>query len=227
MRKRKSLAISRGGRGFTLIEMMLAVAILGLVMVMLAGSFHAVAASKVHAENRLETNHRGRTILWEMGQEIRGAVQTPFIASHVLLIGQGRMMNRTPLDSITVSTIDASHTRTVGGFGAEQIVTYSAAPNPDHRGWYLLLRTQTSALLLGDRPVHTPQPLVLAANVLALHVRYFDGTIWNESWDSRTLPPGRALPLAVSIELEMAAPGSNGPMDFFTQVSVPMAVAQW
>ena len=33
-------------RGFTLIEMMVAVAILGIIMVMLASSFHAVAAGK-------------------------------------------------------------------------------------------------------------------------------------------------------------------------------------
>ena len=34
-------------RGFTLIEIMLAVAILGVIMVMLASSFHAVAAGKL------------------------------------------------------------------------------------------------------------------------------------------------------------------------------------
>ena len=38
------LRMSKAPRGFTLIELMLAVAILGLIMVMLTGAFHAIAA---------------------------------------------------------------------------------------------------------------------------------------------------------------------------------------
>ncbi|MGZ6253294.1 MAG: PulJ/GspJ family protein, partial [Candidatus Binataceae bacterium] len=77
-------------RGFTLIEIMLAVAILGVIMVMLAGSFHAVAAGKTHAEGRLLSNRQARALLAQLTNELHGAVQTPLIASHVLLIGQGR-----------------------------------------------------------------------------------------------------------------------------------------
>lgn len=214
-------------RGFTLIEMMLAVAILGLVMVMLAGSFRAVAAGKTQAESRMDANHRARAILWEISDEIRGAVQTPLIPSRVLFIGKAGIMNSTPLDSVSFSTLDPGHMRTVGGFGAEQILTYSSAPNPNHPGWYLLLRTQSSALISNTAGLAMPQPTVLARNLLSLHIRYFDGSVWKESWDSTSQLPGRALPMAVSIELRMAAPGSGRPMDFSTQVSVPMAVAQW
>jgi prepilin-type N-terminal cleavage/methylation domain-containing protein len=214
-------------RGFTLIELMLAVAILGLVMVMLAGSFRAVAAGKRQAETRLDANHQARAILWEMSDEIRGAVQTPLIPSHVLFIGKAGIMDNAPLDSVTFSTIDPGHTRTVGGFGAEQIVTYSSAPNPNHPGWYLLLHTQGSALLSSTAGLAMPQPTVLAGNLISLHIRYFDGAAWRESWDSTNQLPGRALPVAVSIELRMATPGSVRPMDVSTQISLPMAVAQW
>ncbi|MGH7836470.1 MAG: PulJ/GspJ family protein, partial [Candidatus Binataceae bacterium] len=86
--------------GFTLIELMLALAILGLIMVMLAGSFHAVATGKLQGENRLATAQQGRSVLWEMSNEIRGAVQTQNVtASNVSMIGEGRMQNNSPLDS--------------------------------------------------------------------------------------------------------------------------------
>jgi len=45
---------------------MLAVAILGVIMVMLASSFHAVAAGKTHAEGRLLSNRQARAILAEL-----------------------------------------------------------------------------------------------------------------------------------------------------------------
>ncbi len=45
--RRAGTCIDRVSAGFTLIEMMLAVAILALILVMLAGSFHAVATGKV------------------------------------------------------------------------------------------------------------------------------------------------------------------------------------
>jgi hypothetical protein len=70
------------------------------------------------------------------------------------------------------------------------------------------------------------QSLVLANNLLSLHLRYFDGQRWTESWDSTSLPPGRQLPVAVAIQIQMAGPGGR-PIDFATQVTVPMAIAQW
>ena len=211
--------------GFTLIELMLAVAILGLIMVMLAGSFHAVATGKMQAENRLVAGQQSRSVLWQMTNEIRGAVQTPNIASHVALVGEGRMENNTPLDSLSFSTLDPGHRRSLEGFGAEDTVTYATAPNPNHRGWFLLTRTQFSGLLTSS-PNLDNATVVLADNLLALHFRYFDGGIWGESWNSESLPPGRQLPLAVSIDLALAAPG-GAPLQLSTMVTLPMAFAQW
>lgn len=219
--------MSAGGRtyarGFTLIEMMLAVMILGLVLVMLAESFHVIAQGKLQAESRLDVDHEGRAILWALSNELRDAVQTLAFTSRVLLIGRGQMRNSTPLDNLTVSTLDLSRSPSLDGFGSEEVVSYTTAPNPDHHGWFLLMRTGYNALL--TTPPSTP-PVVLAGNLLALHIRYFDGSIWHESWDSSSMPPGRQLPIAVQVEVTMAA--SNGrPVRFSTQIDLPMALLQW
>src|SRR5437899_12887727 len=55
-RTMKPSSTSRFRSGFTLLEMMLAIGILSMVLVMIAGSFRAVAHSKVHGENRLNTD---------------------------------------------------------------------------------------------------------------------------------------------------------------------------
>lgn len=213
-------------RGFTLIEIMLAVAILGIIMVMLAGSFHAVAAGKVHAEDRLLTSRQARMLLAQLTKELHGAVQTPLIASRVLLLGQGRMQNGAPLDSVTISTLSPAHRRGITGFGSEQMVSYSGRPNPRHRGWFMLMRQEQSALLEGTAGVALPPPVVIAPNVLEFHVRYFNGSIWIESWNSTSLPPGAQLPQAVAIDLVLA--GAHGaPIHLSTQVMLPMAYVQW
>jgi prepilin-type N-terminal cleavage/methylation domain-containing protein len=218
--------ISRAARGFTLIEIMLAVTILGLILVMLAGSFHAISMGKVQAENRLAVNQQGRTILFELSDEIRGAVQTPLITSRVMLMGEGQMQNNVPLDSITISSLDPHHRRTLEGFGAEDTIAYTTAPNSDHARWFLLLRSQSSSLLGIGTGGSANAPLVIANNLLSLHIRYFDGNNWGESWNSENLPPGRELPLAVTIDLAMAGP-RGAPVSLSTMVTLPMAFQQW
>ena len=210
-------------RGFTLIEMMLAIGVLALILAMLASSFSTIAHSKVHAEGRLMVDREGRALLWQLGTEVSNAVQTPYALSNVALLGNGHMGNGLPIDTITMSTFSAGHRRAITGMTPENIVTYNLTPNRDRPGCYLLQRSQQSGLLTSTPAL---QSMVLADNVLSLHIRYFDGQRWGESWDSSSLIRGQQLPVAVAIQIQMAAPGGRV-MDFATQVTVPMGIAQW
>ena len=211
---------------FTLIEIMLAVAILGMVLLMLAESFHAVSGSKAHGENRIAIDQAARTILSQMSDELRGAVQTPFIASRVILLGSARKNGGAPMDTFSVSTLDPGHRRSLEGFGPEDIVAYVTAPNPDHRGWFLLKRVQYSGLLVNPPTLENASPVLLANNLISLHIRYFDGETWRESWDSSSLAAGQALPVQIAIDLSM---GSSGGATFSlsTAISPPMAFQAW
>jgi len=213
----------RGPRGFTLIEMMLAIGVLALILTMLASSFNTIAHSKVHAEGRLMVDREGRALLWQLTKELRNAVQTPYTQSNVALLGNGRMGNGAPIDTITMSTFSGGHRRAITGMTPETIVTYNLTPNPDQQGCYMLQRSQQSGLLTNTV---AQQSMVLADNILSLHFRYFDGQKWDESWDSSSMPRGTQLPIAVAIQIQMAAPGGRV-MDFATQVTVPMAMQQW
>ena len=213
----------RAPRGFTLIEMMLAIGVLALILAMLASSFSTIAHTKVHAEGRLMVDREGRALLWQLTKELRNAVQTPYTASNVALFGNGHMGNGAPIDTITLSTFSGGHRKALTGLTPETIVTYNLTANPNQQGWYLLQRSQQSGLLTSTV---APQTTTLADNILSLHFRYFDGQKWGESWESSSLPQGRQLPVAVAIQIRMGAPGGRV-MDFATQVTVPMAIQQW
>jgi prepilin-type N-terminal cleavage/methylation domain-containing protein len=209
--------------GFTLMELMLSLSLCALIMVILYGSFHAVAVSKLHAESRLNADEQGRTLMWMMCRELRGAVFTPLIPSHVLLVGQAVKQGGMPLDTIMFATLDPGHRRALDGLGAEEVITYTSVPNPKHRGWFMLTRAERSGLIQTASPP-LPPPTVLANNVLSVHFRYFNGFQWLESWDSTSAPAGQALPQAISIELVMAS--GKRPTYLSTTVTIPMATIQ-
>ena len=219
----RGIITRRAPRGFTLIEMMLAIGVLAMILAMLASSFSVVAHSKVHAEGRLMVDREGRSLLWQLTKEFRNAVQTPYTASNVALFGSGHMSGGVAVDTLTLSTFSGGHRRALTGMTPETIVTYNLNANSQQQGWFTLTRSQVSGLLTTGG---TPQTTVLADNVLSLHFRYFDGQKWGESWDSGSLPRGRQLPVAVAIQIQMAAPGGR-PMDFATQLTLPMAIQQW
>ena len=210
-------------RGFTLIEMMLAIGVLAMILAMLASSFSTIAHSKVHAEGKLLVDREGRALLWQLTKELRNAVQTPYTASNVALFGAGHMSGGNAVDTLTLSTFSGGHRRALTGMTPETIVTYNLMANPNQQGWYVLQRSQQSGLLT---TTVSPQVTVLADNVVSLHFRYFDGQRWGESWESPSLPRGRQLPIAVAIQIQMGAPGGRV-MDFATQVTLPMAIQQW
>ena len=212
-------------------ELMLAIALLALVMAMLWGGFSAITKSKIHAEGRLAADQTGRSIMWQLSKELRGLVQNSALLtqapikplSNVLLVGHGQTTRSLPLDSITFSTTVVGHRRSLNAFGSEEIVSYDEVPNPDHRGWFLLTRTQRSGLIVQN--VQPPPPLVLADNLISLHIRYFDGSRWVESWNSQSMPVGQNIPFAVAIDLEVGSP-SGKPVAYSTRVTVPMAFQQ-
>src|SRR5258707_13616131 len=67
----------RAPRGFTLIEMMLAIGVMALILAMLASSFSTIAHSKVNAEGPLIFDREARALLWKLTKELRNPAPPP------------------------------------------------------------------------------------------------------------------------------------------------------
>jgi hypothetical protein len=120
-----------------------------MVLLMLAGSFHAVAGSKSHGENRIAIDQAARTILAQDQRRIARRGADAVYQSRVLLTGNARMNNGSAdgrcLHPFRRST-SAIATQPRGfGPGGHRRLRHGA--KPDHRGWFLLKRVQYGSLL--------------------------------------------------------------------------------
>lgn len=107
---------------------------------------------------------------------------------------------------------------------------YAEAPLTEGVQWVeLSLRTETDPPTLVrrvDRNLTAPSPIeppeeVLLTGVRSLTLRYFDGYVWLEDWDSTLL--NDALPLAVEITLELDTPAPDGDATYRVSQVVPLA----
>jgi prepilin-type N-terminal cleavage/methylation domain-containing protein len=125
-------------RGFTLLELLLAIVILSLVTATVYGSLSRTESSKRVAESRAELFSAGRQAVMKLGSDIEAALSPPSGDRIYFRGGSGR------------SSVPELHLVTMnrGGFGLNRVrpgrvlVVYSLLPLPKRRGEYALLREE-------------------------------------------------------------------------------------
>ena len=197
---------SGGERGaFTLLEMILALAIVATIAITLSTAMQIAYRSKSAAENIVEP---GRTIAVTMefiATDLQNAMPpTGVLASSFEgVTGQGDLGSDGD-DLIFFSTADGP-THESGNSEIKQIeLVVLAATNGDH----VLLRRVTNLVTPLVQNVPDPDEEVLCRGVVAFNLRYYDGSVWQPTWDSTQLQ--NQLPLAVEVTLGLARPGANG-----------------
>ncbi len=188
----------RKASGFTLIEIMIALGLLGLMMALVTGSYYASARAKRRMESRLELLAMGRVALDTMIKEINGAYlnksnisSTPFLGEH-----QGSFQH--PEDSLTFVTASFDP-RSLGGGSNVSEITYRLAENREIEDSYFLLRRADPF------PDYDPDEggvtYDVAELVSGMRIRYQDENgIWSDRWDASVQDK---LPRLVEITLHL------------------------
>jgi type II secretory pathway pseudopilin PulG len=105
--------------------------------------------------------------------------------------------------------------------GNVRMIQIGVQQGPGNSGMELLRSVTTN--LLSTTQV-TPVPQMLCDHVHSFTISYFDGTNWDDSWDSTQTQPANDLPMAVEITLvRTTAPGAPPQQ---AECIVPMACAQ-
>ena len=127
-----------GDIGFTLIEVMIAVVIAGVVLTTVYGALSRTLNSKQIAEQRAALYSSGREAVMRMANEIEGA-QHPDYGDRNYFIGESGQAGDPVVEFITVNR---------GSFGANRAragrvrVSYFVAPSPTLKGALMLVRQQ-------------------------------------------------------------------------------------
>lgn len=237
----------RAQRGFTLLEVLLATTILGIVLLTVYGTVARTIEASNRAGTRADINASGRTTVLKIADEIEGALP-PSAGVDIGFIGkQGD--GTSPTDAVQFTTV----IRRLAGVrqlaGGRAIVAYSLDPMEDTPGLYALRRHE-ELLSLGAPPAQddellpptdSPQaagdeeleqlPAISAVHLIdrvaGLRLRYYDprSLDWNETWDTtKTDTRGEVagLPAAVWITLFLADE-AGAVHDFSTTVDLPLA----
>jgi prepilin-type N-terminal cleavage/methylation domain-containing protein len=190
--------------GFTLIEVMLALAILGFITTILWGTFNGTNVVKRRTEAVQDRSHSARVALMRMSREIEMAFlsdsENPGVQERrTMFIGTSDR----EVDELRFSWFGRQRLRGDVPEADTSVVMYYAEPDPDDRSVINLMRRETRRLEAAD-PRNLPgEAYVLCPGVAQLKFAYFDykQKEWREEWDTMGVDGVQYLPTHVRITL--------------------------
>ncbi|MGE5609953.1 MAG: type II secretion system protein GspJ [Bacillota bacterium] len=195
---------NRRQSGFTLLEVLLAMAMVSMV------------ALSLYASLRIAFRARNSAI------DAIGPIRTASLALD--MIGRDLECTLSP-NGIMAGAFIGQHSTDNGGL-TDILEYYCVGEGPDHSdptGWGGMRKIDLGVVTLADgtsgalvrritsnllSPVTVdPEEEILCRGVKAFMLRYYDGTTWQDVWDSTTM--GNVLPIAIEITLEIQWPPEN------------------
>lgn len=211
--KRGQSSVKRSG--FTLIELMIALSILGMMMALVTASFYASTRAKRRAEQRMELIAMGRWALTTMIKEINGALIDEKDSSKCPFYGEPDGSFEAPQDMLYFTT--ASFDPRQFGVGSNIAeIEYRVEENPDLENTFFL---QRRADPFPDMDPNEGGIMYdLAEEITGVRIKYQDeNETWNNRWDSSS---SKTLPRMVEITLHLR--GKDGAVVQLKGIAAPM-----
>ena len=203
--------MTRTPRGFTLLEVMIAVAITAVIGSMAAGVYQQVDRAASAARDQGERYAGARLALTRMSRELSMA----FLSEHY---DRARFRDRPTLfngerDQLLFSTMAHVRLAQDAKESDQAMVEYLVERDPTS-GTDALYRREK--VRIDDEPDRGGRKDLVATNVKALSLRYWDPKRkeWVREWSTRTPEKLNELPTRVRIELEVKL--ADGRLEKFT-----------
>lgn len=199
-------------KGFTLIEVLVAISILAIVLSSVYGIFSSVNLARGRLEADSAEYHRARVIFDRLGRELRGAYFSPRDAR---LVFAGGSASGDPLDALELTTTAVSPLSRTGSGVAR--VRYRLTEDPESsEGRQVLLRSEQPAYQPSDN-LENADMMRLAAGIESMTIRFFSAGQWREEWDSQSTGE---LPEMVELVLQLPAE-TEDPLTFQSTIEIP------
>ena len=215
--------------GFTLVELLMAIAIFALLVSILMGSFNGVFTPTEALTTQRRNTAMAQSCLDRMAVDLKniyvelppvyrptGINATPpvhrFAAGDALGNALPQVLLQLP-SKIHITARPGKHFELA-------VIRYYLEPVVNPAETIYRLRRSDTLLIADDHPDLKNDP-ILCDNIKALHIRCLDAEGEpHESWDSATAASGYATPRSVSIQLELRT--SAGPQVYQTTISLPV-----
>ena len=193
----------RPSSGFTLIEVLLSMAILAIITTLMWSSFSQASRSKKRIEAAQERTHTVRTALLRMSREIEMAYLSESNEPDATLPRTTFLATSHPdVDELWMSAF--AHQRLRGGTaeGDSSIIGYFGERDPADRRILNLMRRETRRVASRDPREVPGETYVVCPDIVRLKLSYYDyrKKEWHDEWDSK-VPGTGFLPSHVHIAL--------------------------
>lgn len=217
-------------RGFTLLEIMLAVAVLALVGTMIYSGFSQTALNKARIEEDVEHSRIIHMALERMARELTMA----FVSTHVnpsldLRVVDTAFIGKDNGKDDRIDFTSFSHRRLYRNAreSDQNEISYFVTEHPDEPGVLVLARREQNRI--DEDPRRGGKSQILVENVVEFNVEYFDPllTDWVQTWNTEDMlaQPNR-LPTQVRIRLAVKDPRRRGEIQAFgTRITIPLTYA--
>jgi general secretion pathway protein J len=190
--------------GFTLIEIMLALALMAFVTSILWGTFAQTARVKKRIEDAQDRTHTVRVALMRMSREIEMAYVS---ASESIGTQDRRTMfsgsSHNDFDELRFSWFGHQRMRADAPEGDTSLVSYFTQPDRDDSTVINLMRRETRRLESKDIKLIPGETYLLCPAISRLKFAYYDykQKDWREEWDTTKADGLQYLPTQVRISL--------------------------
>jgi general secretion pathway protein J len=223
----------RWSRGLTLIEVMVAIAVLAMISMILYGAFAAMRNSKAGIERITDRYREGRLAMARISRELQSAylsmhvpIDEQLTVSRTLFVGTpGTPADRLDFTSFAHRRLDRDALES-----DQEEVSYFGSANPNEEGVIDLARRTQSPIDL--EPETGGRVEVLATDIDLFKIEYLDPLTseWVDSWDTTqaTAQPDR-LPLQVRVLLVLNGGRRTGvdqgrePIRLITKIALPIS----
>jgi general secretion pathway protein J len=191
------------GAGFTLVEIMLVMAILGTITTLMWSSFSQASRSKKRIESAQERTHTVRVALLRMAREIEMAFLSENGTASIEEFRTRLVATSRPdVDELTFSAF--AHQRLRGGAAESDTsnISYYGQRDPADRRVLNLMRRETRRLQAVDPVNIAGESYMLCPDIVRLKLAYYDPRKkeWHDEWNTR-LPGTSFLPSHVRVSL--------------------------
>ncbi len=202
-------SFSRSERGFTLIEILVAISILAILLTSVYGIFSSVSLVRERLDADSAEYHRARVLFDRLGRELRGTYFQPR-DKNLVFAGKSVDDGMVELELTTTAVSPLSQT----GTGIAKVHYLLIKDSEDETGGLVLMRSENPAHESIDEGEAGMMRMV--PGIEAMTLRFYNNGRWQEAWEGRT----SGLPDLVEIALQLRT-GEEKTIDFISAFEVP------